>query len=90
MPNFTITGFSSAARSLDGSQSGFITRDGELITAGPAITTTAGTNWMTILGQVYSHSGSFAALDLNGSVAEVTIGRDAEPLRPRIVKRVEM
>ncbi|ETA49611.2 hypothetical protein P279_23860 [Rhodobacteraceae bacterium PD-2] len=77
MADFTITGFSSVARSLVGSESGIITRDGELLVDGSdAIQATSGTNWATILGQVYAYGGGFAALDLDGSVAEVTIGRD--------------
>lgn len=77
MADFVLTGFSSVARSLIGSDSGVVTRDGELIVSGAdAITATTGTNWITILGQVYAQGGGFAALDLNGEVAEVIVGRD--------------
>ncbi|MGJ8598187.1 beta strand repeat-containing protein [Sulfitobacter sp.] len=77
MTDFVLTGYSSVARSLTGSDSGVITRDGELIVSGAdAITATTGTNWITILGQVYAQGGGFAALDLGGTVAEVIVGRD--------------
>ncbi|WP_298864810.1 calcium-binding protein [uncultured Sulfitobacter sp.] len=78
MPDFALNGSSTLTRNLAGSESGFIGRNGSLIVTGSdAVTSSAGTNWITVLGQVYAQGGGFAAFDLGGSVIDMSVGADA-------------
>ncbi len=78
MADFGLSTFSTTARTLDGSESGFLDPDGTLFIDGSdAVTATTGTNWLTNFGYIYAYGGGFAAIDANGGVFEMLNGPDA-------------
>ncbi|MGP6088673.1 calcium-binding protein [Antarctobacter jejuensis] len=77
MADFGLGSFSTTARSLIGSESGFIDRDGTLyITGADAIVATTGTNWVSNHGFIYAYGGGFSGIDADGSVFELLNGKD--------------
>ncbi|WP_300442641.1 hypothetical protein [uncultured Mameliella sp.] len=77
MASFGLGAFSTTARTLVGSESGFLDRDGTLYISGSdAIEATTGTNWLTNHGAIYAYGGGFAAIDAGGSVFEMFNGKD--------------
>jgi Ca2+-binding RTX toxin-like protein len=77
MADFGLGTFSTTARTLDGSQSGFLDRDGTLYVDGDAaVTATTGTNWLSNHGFIYAWGAGHQAVDANGSVFELLNGVD--------------
>ncbi|MGP6085793.1 calcium-binding protein [Antarctobacter jejuensis] len=77
MASFTLTGFSSAARTLTAAEFGIVTKDAELVvTTGDAITAD-GSHFLTLNGTVLAHSSSsYNALDFDGDSVNLFIGPD--------------
>lgn len=77
MVDFAFSTNSSVARTLDSGESGFIGQEGTLaVTGADAITGTAGTNYITVLGSAYAYGGGFSAIDANGTRVELRVGKD--------------
>ncbi|ASP22603.1 leukotoxin [Antarctobacter heliothermus] len=77
MADFGLGTFSTTARTLVGSESGFLDRDGTLhVTGSDAISATFGTNWVSNHGFIYAYGGGFAAIDADGGVFELLNGKD--------------
>ncbi|GIT91411.1 hypothetical protein JANAI62_18680 [Jannaschia pagri] len=78
MADFTLFGGSTTARTLIGSEQGFIAPNAGLsVTGADAVEATTGTNWLTVLGYLNTRGGGFAAVDANGSVFEMQVGQGA-------------
>tara|TARA_R100000750_G_scaffold38212_2_gene24621 strand:+ start:346 stop:1752 length:1407 start_codon:yes stop_codon:yes gene_type:complete len=77
MASFTLTGFSSTARTLTAAEFGIVTKDAELVvTTGDAITAD-GSPFLTLNGTVLAHSSSsYNALDFDGDSVHLFIGPD--------------
>ncbi|WP_420325722.1 hypothetical protein [Mameliella sp.] len=77
MADFGLGAFSTTARTLDGSESGFLDRDGTLYVDGDAaVTATTGTNWLSNHGFIYAWGAGHQGVDANGSVFEMLNGVD--------------
>ncbi len=77
MADFALGSFTTIARTLVGSESGFLDRNATLaINGSDAIEATAGTNWVTNHGAIYAYGGGFSAIDAGGSVFELVNGKD--------------
>ena len=77
MADFIITASTTTGQALNGSESGFVTSTGVVFTSGSdAVTTTEGTNWLTVDGYLYAYNGGFAAVDAGGGVLEMLVGKN--------------
>ena len=75
MADFALTVASTLSRTLDGSESGFVSFLGGIYSSGSsAVVATTGTNWLSNHGFIYTANSGNPAIDANGSVFELTNG----------------
>jgi serralysin len=77
MADFLRTSVTTIAQTLNGTESGLITRNGGIYSDGTAaVTATSGTNWLTNDGYIYTYDSGNAAINADGSVFELMNGPD--------------
>ncbi|WP_420325723.1 calcium-binding protein [Mameliella sp.] len=77
MASFTLTGFSSVARTLTASEFGIVTKDAELVVTTDDAITSDGSHFLTLNGTVLAHSASsFHAVNHYGTSLHAFIGPD--------------
>ncbi|MGP6085792.1 calcium-binding protein [Antarctobacter jejuensis] len=77
MADFLRTSVTTIAQTLNGSESGLITRLGGIYSdTTAAVTATSGTNWLTNDGYIYTYNSGNAAINADGGVFELLNGPD--------------
>ncbi|CAN0109683.1 unnamed protein product, partial [Chrysoparadoxa australica] len=77
MADFLRTSVTTIAQTLNGSESGLITRLGGIYSdTTAAVTATSGTNWLTNDGYIYTYNSGNAAIYADGGVFELLNGPD--------------